>query len=138
MLAHVSAEELGFFDHTMADAGSIEQMKTVGMPDGNADMTGVETSSGSEDNDDVAVVDGLTQEFVIGELALGNIREPFARDAFLHRGNLRNPVGMFHQHGVETGVCSHVVGAYRLCGGERRIMAVYAGDEIFPAVFLYP
>ena len=44
MLHHVSAEEFWLLNHTMTDGGSVEQMKAVGMPNSNTDMTGVETT----------------------------------------------------------------------------------------------
>lgn len=113
-------------------------MESVGVPYGDADVGCVESSFAGGDGDDVAVMDGVAEEGIVGDAGLGNVSELSASHGLFLLADGADERLLSLEHLIAVGVGGHVVDVEGLNGGERRIGRLQFIDESHLVVVFNP
>ena len=138
MLEEVLLERHGFLHHLMMDAGSVEQMQSVIMPNGNTDMLRIKTSDRCDNGDDIPIVDGIAQQLRIGELFLWNITVLSSVYCLFLFTDSWYITRIYLEHPIEIRMLGHVVNLNGLYGREGRVRRLYLLAESHGCIILDP
>ena len=119
MLREILAERHRLLDDLLVQLRSIEQMQSVLLPYGKAQMGNVETGLIAGDGYDVTIVDGLTHRLCVLYLRLGDEAELLSSDALLRLLDVGHILGVRLQGLVALGMLTHITdldGLYRRKG----------------------
>ena len=119
MLREILAERHRLLDDLLVQLRGIEQMQSVLLPDGKAQMGNVETGLIAGDGYDVTIVDGLTHRLCVLYLRLGDEAELLSSDALLRLLDVGHILGVRLQGLVALGMLTHITdldGLYRRKG----------------------
>ena len=119
MLREILAERHRLLDDLLVQLRSIEQMQSILLPYGKAQMGNVETGLIAGDGYDVTIVDGLTHRLCVLYLRLGDEAELLSSDALLRLLDVGHILGVRLQGLVALGMLTHITdldGLYRRKG----------------------
>ena len=121
VLLQVLIERHGLLDHLLMQHRGIEQMQVAVFPDRKTKMSDVETSLLTGDGNDVAIIDGLTEQRLIPNHLLGDITEASACDLLFHLTDGSHILRMRFERLITLRMLTHIVYLDVLDGRERRI-----------------
>ena len=129
MLLKILIERHGFLDHLLMQLRGVEQMKSVLLPHGKAEVGNVETGLIAGDGNDIAIVYGLTHGLGVFHLRFGDETELQTRDALFHLLNFRHILRMRLKGLVALGVPTHIIDFDGLLGCKGRIGLLDLTDD---------
>ena len=121
VLLQILVERHGLLHHFLVQHRGIEQMQLAVFPHGKAEMGDVETSLLAGDGNNVAIVDGLTQQGLILHHLLRDITETSTRNALLHLTDGSHKFRMLKKRLITLRMPAHIVHVHMLDSRERRI-----------------
>ena len=111
MLLHVLLHGHRLLDGALVNHRGVEQVNTVDVPHGNADVRCVEPALVGADGYDVAVLDGIPVEWGVAELLFGDVNDICTGEGLLSLADGIDPRGIGNKHGVLADMRRHVVDA---------------------------
>ena len=129
MLREILAERHRLLDDLLVQLRSIEQMQSVLLPYGKAQMGNVETGLIAGDGYDVTIVDGLTHRLCVLYLRLGDEAELLSSDALLRLLDVGHILGVSLQGLIALGMLTHIIDLDGLHGRKGRIRLLDLADD---------
>lgn len=121
MLLQILRKGHGFEHNLLVEHRGIEQVESVFLPHGEAEVSNVEPLLLAGDGDDVTVAHCLAQQTAVRDNRLGDISELRTRYTLLHPTDLADIFRMFTQGLITIGVRTHIIDVDRLKSLEGRI-----------------
>ena len=116
VLLQILVERHWLFNHLLVQHRGIEQMQTVGLPYGKAEVGDIESRLLTGDGYDVAIIDDLTEQGAVLNGSFGDITEALTCDGLLHLTDGRHIFRMCAKRLITFRMTAHIVHIHLLDG----------------------